>query len=60
MAIEKTVTDDATLGIKKASVKLTLPVVELDCYTATADTLNIEIKERLVGVIKQYIDKHLT
>ena len=40
--IEKTVTDE--LGIKKASVKLTLPVIEIDCYRKDEADLNNEIR----------------
>ena len=58
MAIEKTVTDD--LGIKKATVKLTLPTIEIDVYCSTDDNkLNKEIRERLFDVVKFIIEKDL-
>ena len=56
--IEKTVTDE--LGIKKASVKLTLPVIEIDCYRKDEADLNNEIRLRLVDVVDQMISKNLT
>tara|TARA_R100001082_G_scaffold16713_1_gene8410 strand:+ start:535 stop:714 length:180 start_codon:yes stop_codon:yes gene_type:complete len=58
MAIEKTITDD--LGIKKATVKLTLPDIEIDVYcTNNDDKLNKEIKERLFDVVKYIIEKDI-
>ena len=57
--IEKTVTDDST-GLKKATVKLTLPVIEVEVLRSQEATLNGEIKVRLLDVVQQLIDKHLT
>ena len=58
MAIEKTVTDD--LGIKKATVKLTLPTIEIDVYATNDDSkLNKEIKDRLFDVVKHIIEKDI-
>tara|TARA_R100000353_G_scaffold161732_1_gene121712 strand:+ start:555 stop:734 length:180 start_codon:yes stop_codon:yes gene_type:complete len=58
MAIEKTVTDD--LGIKKATVKLTLPTIEIDVYSTNDDSrLNTEIKDRLFDVVKFIIEKDI-
>ena len=56
--IEKTVTDE--LGIKKASVKLTLPVIVIDCYRNEEADLNNEIRLRLVDLVDQLINKNLT
>ena len=58
--IEKTVTDNSTLGLKQAAVKLTLPVIEITCLRAEESNLNVEIKERLLAVVSQIIDKQLT
>lgn len=58
--IEKTITDDATTGLKKASVKLTLPVIEVTCLKSNQNDLNIEIKDRLLGVVTQIVDKELS
>ena len=56
--IEKTVTDE--LGIKKASVKLTLPVIEIDVYCTNDDSkLSKEIRERLFDVVKYIIEKDI-
>ena len=60
MAIEKTVTDDATLGIKKASVKLTLPAIEIDVYRNAESNLNSAIKEELLKVVSEVITKALS
>ena len=57
--IEKTVTDDST-GLKKATVKMTLPVIEVEVLRSQEATLNGEIKVRLLDVVQQLIDKHLT
>ena len=58
MAIEKTVTDD--LGIKKATVKRTLPVIEIDVYCTNDDSkLSKEIRERLFDVVKYIIEKDI-
>ena len=58
--IEKTITDDSTTGLKKAVVKCTLPVVEVTCFKSNTNDLNVEIKERLLAVVGQIIDKQLT
>tara|TARA_R100000458_G_C8221179_1_gene205488 strand:+ start:244 stop:423 length:180 start_codon:yes stop_codon:yes gene_type:complete len=58
--IEKTITDDSTTGLKKAVVKLTLPAIEISCLKASENDLNPEIKERLLSVIGQILNKQLT
>ena len=57
--IEKTVTDAST-GLKKATVKMTLPVVNVEVLRSQEGYLNGEIKVRLLDVVEQLIDKHLT
>tara|TARA_R100000458_G_C8131790_1_gene146515 strand:+ start:177 stop:356 length:180 start_codon:yes stop_codon:yes gene_type:complete len=58
--LEKTITDDSTLGIKKAAVKLTLPVVEIDVYRNTESSLDSAIKEDLLKVLSEVITKALS
>mgnify|MGYP003119541175 CR=1 FL=1 len=57
--LEKTITDNSSLGLKSASVKLTLPAIELICLQAQESDLNNDIKKRLIEVIGQIIDKQL-
>ena len=57
--LEKTISTDSTLGLQKAVVKLTLPVIELTCYRSKDSSLNTEIKSQLLDVIKEIIDKQL-
>ena len=58
MTIEKTVSDD--LGIKKATVKLTIPDIEIDVYAANDDAgMMKQIKERLFDVVKFIIEKDI-
>ncbi len=57
--IEKTVTDDST-GLKKATVKMTAPVIEIEVLKNQESNLNNEIKLRLLDVVSQLIDKNLT
>tara|TARA_B100000700_G_scaffold218006_1_gene239836 strand:- start:551 stop:727 length:177 start_codon:yes stop_codon:yes gene_type:complete len=57
--IEKTVTDDAT-GLKKATVKMTTPVIEIEVLRGSESSLNGEIKTRLLDAVSQLIDKNLT
>ena len=57
--LEKTITDNSTLGLKSAAVKLTLPVIELTCLQAQETNLNAEIKRRLLSVVTEIIDKQL-
>jgi len=58
--ITKTVTDDSTLGIKKAVVKFEPPAIEITCYRASEVELNAEIRMRLIDVLYQLIDENLT
>ncbi len=58
--LTKTVTDDSTLGLKKAVVKLELPAIEIDVFRAADNQLNTEIKARLLDVVDQIIDKNLS
>ena len=57
--LEKTITDNSTLGLKQVAVKLTLPVIELTCYRAVDANINTEVKERLLDVVGEIIDKQL-
>ena len=57
--IEKTVTDDSS-GLKKATVKMTTPVIEVVVLKGSESALNGEIKTRLVDAVSQLIDKNLT
>ena len=57
--IEKTVTDDST-GLKKATVKMTTPVIDIVVLKNQENTLNGEIKTRLLDAVGQLIDKNLT
>jgi len=57
--LEKTISTDSTLGLQKAVVKLTLPVIELTCYRAKDTSLDTQIKSQLLDVIKEIIDKQL-
>ena len=57
--IEKTVTDDST-GLKKAVVKMTTPVIEIEVLKNQEGSLNNEIKLRLLDAVSQLIDKNLT
>ena len=59
--ITKTVTDDATLKIKKAVVSMELPTISVTSYKVTDDgLLNAEIKAQLLKVVSEIIDKNLT
>ena len=42
--LEKTITDNSSLGLKSASVKLTLPAIALICLQAQESDLNNDIK----------------
>ena len=57
--LEKTITTDTILGLQKASVKLTLPVIEITSYRSNNDFLNISIKQDLLHVITEIIEKQL-
>ncbi len=58
--LEKTISDDSTLGIKKAAVKLTLPAIEIDVYRNAESNLNSAIKEELLKVVSEVITKALS
>ena len=57
--LEKTISTDSTLGLQKAIVKLTLPVIELTSYRAKDTDFNAAIKSQLLQVIGEIIDKQL-
>ena len=57
--LEKTISTDSTLGLQKAVVKLTLPVIELTSYRAQDADFNVAIKSQLLQVIGEIIDKQL-
>jgi hypothetical protein len=57
--LEKTISTDSTLKLSKAVVKLTLPVIEVTSYKANEAYLNTAIKDQLLGVIGEMIDKQL-
>tara|TARA_Y100001963_G_scaffold152692_1_gene237993 strand:+ start:724 stop:903 length:180 start_codon:yes stop_codon:yes gene_type:complete len=57
--LEKTITTDSTLQLSKAAVKLTLPAIEIDVYKASASNLNVGIKNELLRIIGEIIDKQL-
>ena len=57
--LEKTISTDSTLGLQKAVVKFTPPVIELTCYRSKDESLNAEIKTQLLEVMKEIIDKQL-
>ena len=60
MSLTKTVTDDGTLGIKKAAVSFTAPTVTIEVLRAEESELNSIIKARLLDIIGEYINKELT
>ena len=57
--IEKTISTDSTLGLQKAIVKFTPPVIELTSYRSKEADLNIAIKDQLMSVVSEIIDKQL-
>ena len=57
--IEKTISTDSTLGLQKAVVKFTPPVIELACYKSKDTNLNVAIKSQLLDVLGEIIDKQL-
>ena len=59
MSLTKTVTDDGTLGIKKAAVSFTAPTVTMEVLRANESELNSVIRNRLLDIIGEYIDKEL-
>ena len=57
--ITKNVTDDAT-GLKKAVVTMDVPSVEIVCLKQKEADLNPVIKQQLLDVVSELIDKNLT
>ena len=57
--ITKNVTDDAT-GLKKAVVTMDVPSVEIVCLKQKEADLNPTIKQELLNVVSELIDKNLT
>ena len=57
--ITKTVTDDAT-GLKKAVVTMDVPAIEIVCFKQKEADLNPVIKQQLLDVVSELIDKNLT
>ena len=57
--LEKTISTDSTMGLQKAVVKFTPPVIELTCYNATDVNLTSTIKAQLLDVLKEIIEKQL-
>ena len=57
--LEKTISTDSTLGLQKAVVKFTPPVIELTSYKSKDSDFNTAIKSQLLQVIGEIIDKQL-
>ena len=57
--ITKNVTDDAT-GLKKATVTMDVPSFQIICLRQKEADLNSAIKQQLLDVVSQLIDKNLT
>ena len=57
--ITKNVTDDTT-GLKKAVVTMDVPAVQIVCFKHKESDLNVEIKQQLLEVVSELIDKNLT
>ena len=57
--IEKTISTDSTMGLQKAVVKFTPPVIELTCYRSKDTGINTAIKAQLLDVLGEIIDKQL-
>ena len=57
--IEKTISTDSTMGLQKAVVKFTPPVIELTCYRSKETGMNTAIKAQLLDVLGEIIDKQL-
>ena len=57
--ITKTVTDDAT-GLKKAVVTMDVPAIQIVCFKQKEADLNPVIKQQLLDVVSELIDKNLT
>ena len=57
--LEKTISTDSTLGLQKAVIKFTPPVIELTSYKAKDANFNTAIKSQLLDVLGEIIDKQL-
>ena len=57
--LEKTISTDSTLGLQKAVVKFTPPVIELTSYKNKDADFNTVIKSQLLDVLGEIIDKQL-
>ena len=57
--LEKTISTDSTLGLQKAVVKFTPPVIEVTLYKSKDSRLNAVIKSQLLDVLGEIIDKQL-
>ena len=57
--LEKTISTDSTLGLQKAVVKFTPPVIELTSYRSKDADFSIAIKSQLLDVLGEIIDKQL-
>ena len=57
--ISKTVTDDATTGLKKAEVTLTLPAIPLTVFVANENLLDSSIKDEYVVLITKILRNEL-
>tara|TARA_R100000458_G_C8199191_1_gene190265 strand:+ start:342 stop:527 length:186 start_codon:yes stop_codon:yes gene_type:complete len=59
MSLTKTITDDATLGIKKAVVSFTAPTINIEVLRSKESNLNQVIRLRLLDVLGEYIENEL-
>ena len=57
--LEKTISTDSTLGLQKAVVKFTPPVIELTLYKAKEVDFTTAIRSELLKVLGEIIDKQL-
>ena len=57
--ITKNITDDTT-GLKKATVTMDVPAVQIVCLRQKESELNTAIKQQLLDVVSELIDKNLT
>ena len=57
--ITKNITDDTT-GLKKAVVTMDVPAVQIVCLRQKESELNTAIKQQLLDVVSELIDKNLT
>ena len=57
--LEKTISTDSTLGLSKAVIKFSPPVIELTCYRSKDTNLKTAIRAQLLDVLEQIIDKQL-